>query len=695
MQKLLAAFTKNNKIYIRLLILAGTGLFALGILLLPSNLNPTEFTLKAGEVSTQEILAPYTLQYESIILTAKAKEDAENNVKPVYLPADPSITRQQLEKLKTTLAYVTTLKVDQFSTSQQRIDDLTNLKLFSENSETPENIFALSDEDWLAIQDEVSTVFQQVMRSSIREDQLEEARRGILPIINFKFNNNQSGIIVDLVSAFLTPTSLFSLEQTTQLKQQASQAITPILKTYSAGETLVRRGQIISDEIWEALTKYDLISSGQTLKDVFGALSLVVVLFSFVGLYFNRRKIVYAYSYRTLLLISITFLLFLLFARLTVPGRSIIPYLFPIPAFSLTLVVLFNLEIGLIFPLILSVLIGYGLQNSAEITIFYLVTSLCGVIILGKGRRVTNFFWAGVAVGIAGTALILAYRLPGNLTDMLGITTLSAASFVNGLASSSLALLMQFFYSQILGITTSLQLLELSRPDHPLSQFILRNAPGTYQHSLQVANIAEQAAEMIGADPILTRVGAIYHDAGKATNPAFFIENQMPGKTNPHNDLLPEESAEIIIAHVKNGEILANKYHLPPRIVDFMREHHGNLITKYQYAKALQAAGNQSDLINENKFRYPGPKPRSKETALLMLADGCEARARAEMPKNEEELRVVVKKVIDYCLREGQFDHTNLTFRDINLASESIVKTLQNSYHPRLQYPEIKPQNQS
>jgi putative nucleotidyltransferase with HDIG domain len=197
------------------------------------------------------------------------------------------------------------------------------------------------------------------------------------------------------------------------------------------------------------------------------------------------------------------------------------------------------------------------------------------------------------------------------------------------------------------------------------------------------------------ADPGQYWVCAIYHDAGKAMNPAFFIENQMPGKTNPHNDLSPEESAEIIIAHVKNGEILANKYHLPSRIVDFMREHHGNLITKYQYAKALQAAGNQSDLINENKFRYPGPKPRSKETALLMLADGCEARARAEMPKNEEELRLVVKKVIDYCLREGQFDRTNLTFRDINLASESIVKTLQNSYHPRLQYPEIKPQNQN
>jgi uncharacterized domain HDIG len=202
--------------------------------------------------------------------------------------------------------------------------------------------------------------------------------------------------------------------------------------------------------------------------------------------------------------------------------------------------------------------------------------------------------------------------------------------------------------------------------------------------------LAEQAAEDIGADALLVRVGALYHDAGKAINPLFFVENQVPGKLNPHDDLDPVTSAATIIQHITDGVLLARKYHLPPKIQDFIREHHGTLFTRYQYTKAVQAAGNNPDEVNQDLFRYPGPKPQSRETALIMLADGCEARARAEIPKDEEELRTMVKKVFDFVEREGQLDDTTFTFRDLNQASESFVNTLKNTYHPRLQYPELR-----
>jgi hypothetical protein len=241
-----------------------------------------------------------------------------------------------------------------------------------------------------------------------------------------------------------------------------------------------------------------------------------------------------------------------------------------------------------------------------------------------------------------------------------------------------------------LGLTTTIQLQELSRPDHPLLQFILRNAPGTYQHSLQIANLAEQAAEKIGANALLTRVGSLYHDAGKARQPIYFIENQVPGTVNPHNDLSPLESSQVIIRHVPDGLALAEKHRLPQRIRDFIAEHHGDLITQYQYGRAIEAANGDASKINKEEFRYPGPKPQSLETALVMMADGCEARTRAERPATREELQALVKDVIDQRLAAGQLDFTDLTMKDLATIQDSFVSTLRGIYHPRIKYPKIE-----
>ena len=342
--------------------------------------------------------------------------------------------------------------------------------------------------------------------------------------------------------------------------------------------------------------------------------------------------------------------------------------------------------------LILGILTAFGLDNSLDLTIFYILSSCLGVLTLGKGQRISSFLWAGLAVGAAGSTVLLAYRLTTPpFTDLIGLATLVTAAFINGIASAGLSLLFQYIFSQAIGVTTALQLLEISRPDHPLLQFILQNAPGSYQHSLQVSVLAEQAAEQIGADSMLVRVGGLYHDAGKALNPPFFIENQLGTKLDTHDEMDPAASAQTIIQHVNNGVMLARKYRLPPRIHDFIREHHGTLLTRYQYTRAVEAAGNNLDAVDINQFRYPGPIPGSRETALLMLADGCQARVRAELPQTEEELRTVIRKVIDFCEKEGQLDNTRLTLRDLSIISSSFIDTLKNTYHPRIRYPELSP----
>lgn len=680
-----------NRKLVRLILLIMSSIIALGALVMPIAIRPSGLPLQVGSVSTVDVQAPHALTYESQALTDEARRKAENAIQPVYLPADPAIARRQIERLHVALAYIATVRQDKFSTLEQKIADIQQISDMQLTSEVAAQVLALNDNRWADLEAECLNVLEQVMRTSIRSDQILEAQRRIPTLIRFSFPQDQAGLVTALVEPFVAANSLYSQELTNKARKDAAAAVEPVTRSYVAGEIIVQRGQVITPDVLEALQKYNLLAQEDPEEELLASLAIVITSAVLIGLYFSRRNVAPINDFRGLLIIVIIFMIFLYSARLIIPNRTVVPYIFPLAAFGLTMATIYGLEVGMLFTLVLSLLTAFGLSNSLDLTIFYTLSSMCGILILGKGRRVASFFWAGIAIGICGSAIIIAYRLPGQITDWIGIATLVGSAFINGIAAASLTLLLQYLLAQLLGLTTALQLMDLQRPDHPLVQFIIRNAPGTYQHSLQVANLAEQAADAIGADALLTRVGAIYHDAGKAVNPSFFIENQVPGNMNPHDDMDPPASASIIIRHVTDGVELARKFRLPPRIQDFVREHHGTLITRYQYTQAVQAAGNQPDLVNKDLFRYPGPRPQSKETALLMLADGCEARARAELPKNDDELRTVVRKVIDFCQKEGQLDDTRLTLRDLSTITDVFVKILKNTYHPRIKYPDLRP----
>lgn len=675
----------------RISLLIICSILALGALVLPIAIRQPTVSIKEGDVATQDVSAPRTLTYTSQILTSQAQEEAKAKVQPVFLATDPSITRAQIEKLRVSLDYISTVRYDSFATQEEKIRDLSSLEYVSFERDTIISILNLSDSRWQTIQQESLSVLEQTMRRTIRSDQVADARRSVPTLINFSLPEDQASIVTAIITPFVEPNSLFSQELTDKARQQAADAIAPATRTYIAGETIIRRGQIITPLAWEALVAFDLIAADNTQEEVLAAMALVGLMSILLVMYFYRRRMTPVVSFRALVILAIIFLIFLYGAKIVTPNRTVLPYFFPIAAFGLTLASLYNLEAGFIFPIVLSILAAYGMSNSLDLTIYYIITSLVGVLFLGRGRRIANYFWAGLAIGVSGSAVILAYRLPDAITDWMGIATLMGTAFANGLASASLTLLLQFIFSHLLGVTTALQLMDLLRPDHPLLQFMLRNMPGSYQHSLQVANLAEQAAEAIGADPLLTRVGAVFHDSGKGINPSFFIENQVQGKIDSHDELDPAESAATIIQHIHDGVALCKKYRLPPRIQDFVREHHGTLLTRYQYTKAIEAAGGDASKVDESLFRYPGPTPRSRETALLMLADGMEARSRSELPKNEEELRRIARTVIDYCLKEEQLNQSNLTLRDLTTVTESFVKTLLNTYHPRIRYPELRP----
>ena len=672
---------------IQFILLIVVGILSYGALILPLLTDPNGISLQVGEVSPSDYQAPRPLQYISEVRTEEARVSAEAAVPSVYASPDPAIARHQIERLRTSLQYITLVRNDANSTPEQKQADLQSLSDVELKTETTNKIVELTPAQWDEIQQEAQSVLEQVMRRSIRDVDVDTVRHTVPSLVRLSLNEEQAAIVAETVTAYVTANSLFSADQTNAAKQDAREAVQPVTEEYKAGEIIVLRGEILTAAQIEALKKFGLIEEASPWQDYAGAGALVIMAAAYVSLYFSRRHRPFLQDARSLILVAVIFLVFLVGARAIIPGRTVLPYAFPLPAVGLVISTLFGIDSGIAFSFAISLLAAYSLPNTLDLMPYYLVASLTGVLVLGSARRVWTFFRAGAAITGAGIAMLIAFRIPFVQTDYVALLQLTGAAIFLGLASSSLALVLQYFLAQSLGLTTALQLIEISRPDFALLQFFLRNAPGTYQHSLQVANLAEQAAELIGADTLLTRVGALFHDVGKTMNPMFFIENQPPGETNTHEDIDPAESARQIIAHVTDGVVLAHKHRLPRRIDDFILEHHGTMIARYQYNQALEAAGGDTTKVDVEQFRYPGPRPRSRETALLMLADGSEARTRAQRPQTEEDIRAIVLATIESAQKQGQLDNAPLTSRDLSTITDAFVTILRGAYHPRISYP--------
>ncbi|GAB4543128.1 MAG: HDIG domain-containing protein [Anaerolineales bacterium] len=678
--------TKSTRI-LQASLIAMVGLISFAVLNFPLTLNPAAQDLEEGAVTSVALQSPRDVEYVSDVRTEEARKAAEGAVQPVYTLPDPAIARQQIDRLRTTMQYITSVRDNVDVTLDAKKGKLVALSDVRLKLETIDYIVNLPSARWDSAQLEALRVLELVMRRAIYEDKVASAQAGVSSLVSLTFNEQQVELVTELVSAFIIPNSFYSEELTSAARQSARDGVKPVVQTYKTGETIVPAGEVLTPADMEALLQLDMINPSQRWEDSLGVAAAVLLACAFIPAYFYRRKRSQVINDpRSIILIAAIFIVFLIGSRLFI-NRTLAPYGYPLQAAGLLITTLFGLEAGLVISIPLALLASYGLTNSLDLAPYYLLTSLLGLLVLGPVRRVWGFIRAGAAITISGLVVLLAYRLPLLKPDWLGLAQLVAAAAFAGFSSASITLLMQYLLAQTLGLTTAFQLLDISRPDFPLLQFFLRNAPGTYQHSLQVANLAEQAAERIGADPLLTRVGAQFHDIGKALNAAFFIENQAPGSLNKHDDVPPEETAATIIRHVTDGVQLAKKHRLPLRLYDFILEHHGTLITRYQYNQALQAAGGDAQKVDIEKFRYPGPRPRSRETALLMLADATEARARAERPENEDAVRALVRSVFETVQKFHQLDDTLLTLRDLNLITESFVATLRGTYHSRIQYP--------
>jgi putative nucleotidyltransferase with HDIG domain len=329
------------------------------------------------------------------------------------------------------------------------------------------------------------------------------------------------------------------------------------------------------------------------------------------------------------------------------------------------------------------------MDNGLEYAVYVALGSSVGALLTRSTDRVSRTFFAGLMIGLTNVVVLVIFRAELLTTGRAGeLGALAGVALVMGVTTAIAALVILYLLTLLFNLPTSLKLSELSQPNHLLLQRLLREAPGTYQHSLQVANLSEQAANAVGANSELVRVSALYHDVGKVMNPMFFVENQAE-MVNPHDALNdPARSASIIISHVPDGDRLARQHRLPRRVRDFIWQHHGTTRVGFFFNRALEQAG-EASAVDAAAFTYPGPRPQTREAAIMMLADSSESTVRARKPSSRQEIADIVQEIIDARTLEGQLDESDLTLKDLRTIHRVFVEVLQGVFHPRINYPAL------
>ena len=659
---------------------------ALGLtLILTFNLVVTnEVAVTLNRPAPADIFAPRSVTYVSDVLTREERELAGNGVAEQYTPLDLAIGRARLNMARAIFTFTDVVRADTQATLGTKLSYLQAIEGLTIEEEVGLNLLNMSAAEYEVVKRDTLDIIDRLMRQDIRESQIRDYRRIASREASLDLTSAQNSVVTSLAPQFIVPTIFPDEEATARQREEAIAAVESVSRTISRDERIVRAGEIVTEVDIEALTQLGLLQREINWRDVGSRLMAALLAVVLITLYWQQFQIRRDNNGRYLAVLAGLILVFALAGRLMIAASGVLAYWFPIAALSMLLAVIFDVRLSLLVTAILATLLGFAAPNSLELTVYMAAGGLLAALTLRDVQRINAFFRAGLVAAVGHVVAILIFRLAQS-NDVVFLLQLMLYGVANGILSAALTLVGFFVMGSLFGITTTLQLQELSRLDHPLLQELLRRAPGTYHHSIMVANLAEQAAEPIKANSTLIRVGAFYHDIGKMKRPPFFVENQEG--INPHDSLDPYTSARIIVSHVSDGLDLARRYRLPDRIRDFIAEHHGDRVVKGFYRKAREQAGEEADEVELEAFKHKGPRPRSPETGIVMLADAVEATSTALRPNSEKAIEKLVNSIVDEHLSEGQLDNSGLTLGDIRHIRDSFIKTLKGRFHVRVTYP--------
>ncbi|MCB9451012.1 MAG: HDIG domain-containing protein [Anaerolineaceae bacterium] len=640
--------------------------------------------LTVGDTAPRDIRAPIALPpYVSKVLTEQRQQEISDSVPEVYLQPDASVSRRQTDLSRQILDYIKNIQRDPFATLDQKIHDIQAITDLTLSETIIERILNTDPDEWTEMDAQIVNVLERAMRGEIRESNLPGIIAQLPTQVSVRFTPDESEVIVAIVEDLLRPNTQLNVEAT-EAARDAAIAGVEVRRGFERGQIVVSAGSTIDAAAYEALGKLGLLEpSERRLQEVTRALLTSIVVMVLAGLYISRFRPTLFHSTQTLSILAGIFLLVLFGARLVALQGQI--YLYPTAVLALLFVALVGLDMAVIGVVLLGILLGLTQVNSLEVVTLVITGGLMAALTMRRSERLNSYFLPGLSVALMNTVIVTIFFQGTANSQNLELSELVLYSIINGLLVSAVSLAGLYVVTFLFNLPTMLKLIELSQPGQPLLQRLLREAPGTYQHSLMVANLSEQAANAIGADSALVRVAALYHDIGKMLNAPFFTENQADG-VNPHEVLNdPARSADIIISHVTDGEKLARQYRLPARFRDFILEHHGTRVM-YFYDLAVARAGSE-DAVDISEYQYPGPRPRSRETAILMLADSCEAAVRARKPSKNQEIIDTVNSIFEDKLQTGQLDDSGLTLNNLKDIKRVITEMLQAVFHPRISYP--------
>ena len=641
-------------------------------------------------ISKKDIIAQKTLTVEDVKRTEQHRREVAQKVEPILVPAEDDFIKSNLETIENSILQIR----KKTSSEEEKKSELNILLDLSDNAKKDFIVNYSLNVDEQSLREEfhkASRSLVSILRVGITEK--DYARDNIKTLIQNNLVPNVSKRQVSVISAILEQVIVPNLvvdEAATEIaKMNAQDSVKPYKVTFQKGEKIVFEGEPVTRLKRDALREAGYNVYELNWQGILSIYILVLLLTMIYSADLKVAKLPYLEP-RYMALSGMLALLACITAVVLPVGAS--PYVLPIPGVIIIAAIFLNPRVAFLLSVLLIIALTVGMQYNAQFTIVFLILSLIGMITISKIRYTRRFdlIKVGFNLGVSGVLIMLSlYFIDKCLIDVSNALILRNCVyiFINGVMNSIIVLGVSPLLESSFQIITPYGLAELGDHNQPLLKRLQMEAPGTYHHSLMVSTLCEAAAEAIGANPILARVGAFYHDIGKLKRPFFFVENQSYYSIgNPHNKLNPRLSKMVITAHPKDGLEIAKKNGLPNVICDFIMQHHGEGVAKYFYNQAVLEEGAEN--VKMEQFRYTGPKPNTKETAILMIADAVESAVRAMKGATNEEIENIIDKIIVERLNDGQLADSPLTLKDLKVIAMTFSRILRGMQHNRIKYQE-------
>ncbi|MDU5107077.1 MULTISPECIES: HDIG domain-containing metalloprotein [unclassified Clostridium] len=678
----------DNKGYKRVLIYIIV--FLVTYIMLLTTISPKKHNLSVGDIATVDIKAPIDTVDEIATkekieeAIAKAKEDKQYTVKS-------EIKTQAIDNINKLFNKLAT-EISSTKDAKEKLTEIKKIDAFRLTDEEYNILLSIDASKISDIQNKTLQALEKAYKNNIGENDYEALQNArdlaSEELISYNLDRNLEDTLKSILYSQIKANFFIDTEKMEEnIKEAQKNVQKEIIKK---NQIIVKEGEPVTERQIEILNELGLLNSGLTKSYLssFIALAILVAVILYIEYsYISRERADIFKSNKFIILISSINVITLM---LSLSLNIISPYLIPIACGAMIMTILIEYKVSLIVNLLNLVFVSIIVGFNPSIIILFAVAIVLGSTAVKKVQQRNDIIYATLYIAVVASILTLTVGMisSSNLKENLiqtGFTIISV--MIAGILSVGLLP----FYESIFDVVTNIKLLELSNPNQPLMKKLLMEAPGTYHHSMMVANLAEAATEVVGGNPVIARVGAYYHDIGKTKRPYFFGENQI-GKENPHDRITPNLSTLIILSHTKDGIEMAKEHKIPKIIQDIIVQHHGTTLVKYFYYKVKNSAENPDD-VKEEDFRYTGPIPDTKESGILMLADSVEASVRSIPEPTKDKIENMVNNIINDKINSNQLINCDLTLKDIELIRQSFLKTLDGIYHHRIEYPTEKKVN--